>query len=199
MLTSLLALAALGIVLLLGNRLLRRRGPPARAHVPRTDGVVVMRPPRRYGIALGISALFPAGVLAAIAVRALSAQETSVFDAVAVVVATAAALAVAAHQFTAAFRSRFVVDEVGLTRVGVLGRRSVRWGDVSRVVFNPMNRWFFVTGAGGERVWVPVDLHGIGDFAAVALAKLPAAALRADELAREALEDLAAAEGSQAV
>lgn len=198
MATSLLALAALGVVLLLGRRLLGRRGPPARAHVGRTDGKIVMRQPRRYGIALGISALFPAAVLGAIAVRALAAKDTTALDAAVVLLATLAALAVAAHQLAAAFRGRFVVDELGLTRVGVLRRRTIRWADVSRVVFNPMNRWFFVTAAGGARLWVPVDLHGIGDFAGVALARLPPAALTADELAREALQELAAPEGSRA-
>lgn len=41
-------------------------------------------------------------------------------------------------------------------------------------------------------------LHGIGDFAGVALARLPPAALTADELAREALQELSAPEGARA-
>lgn len=199
MLTSVITLVALGLVLLVGGRLLRRRGPPARAHVPRTDGLIVLRAPKRYGILLGVGLLFPAGLLGGMAVRALSAGSASRWDAAVIVAATVAALAAAALQFVAAFRNRFTVDDLGLSRVGVLTRRRIAWADVSRVVFNPMNRWFFITGADGVRVWVPVDLHGIGDFATVALARLPAAALAADALAREALEELAAAEGSSAV
>lgn len=195
-LTSVLAIVALGLLVLLAPRLLRRARPPARAHVPLHGGVLVMRVPRRYGILLGVSALVPAAVLAGIAVRALSSdgERAGRVGVVMTVLATVVALAVAAHQFAAAFRSRFVVDEFGLSRVGVLTERRIRWGEVARVVFNPVNRWFFFTTAGGAHLWVPVDTHGIGDFAAVALARLPPAALDADANARDALEDLAAAE-----
>lgn len=193
--TSILAVLGLGLLVVVVPRLLRRARPRARAHVPRVGGVLVMRMPRRYGIMLGVSALFPAALLGGIALRALTGprEGTGVLSVAATVLATLAALAVAVHQFTAAFRGRFVVDEFGLSRIGVLTRRRMRWGEVASVVFNPVNRWFFLTAADGTHLWVPVDTHGIGDFAAVALARLPHAALTADENARDALEDLAAA------
>jgi len=194
--TSILAVVALGLLVVIAPRLLRRARPRAHAHVPRVGGVLVMRMPRRYGIALGVSALVPAAVLGGIALRALTGprEGTGTLGVIATFAATLAALAVAAHQFAAAFRGRFLVDEFGLSRVGVLTRRRIRWGEVAKVVFNPVNRWFFITAADGTHLWVPVDTHGIGDFAAVALARLPRAALAADENARDALEDLAAAD-----
>lgn len=193
--TSILLVVALGLIFLLAPRLFRRGRRPSRPHVPLQDGVLVMRTPRRFGILLAVSALVPAAVLGGIAVRAIAggSERAGPAGMVATVLATLAALAFAAHQFVSAFRSRFVVDEFGVSRIGVLTRRRIRWGEVARVVFNPMNRWFFITTAGGTHLWVPVDTHGIGDFAAVALVRLPPAALTADENARDALEDLAAA------
>lgn len=194
--TSILLVVALGLVFLVAPRFFRRSRRPAHPHVPLQDGVLVMRTPRRFGILLAVSALVPAAVLGGIAVRAMAggSERASPAGMAATALATLAAVAFAAHQFVAAFRTRFVVDEFGVSRIGVLTRRRVRWGEVARVVFNPMNRWFFITTAGGAHLWVPVDTHGIGDFAAVALVRLPPAALTADENARDALEDLAAAE-----
>jgi Bacterial PH domain len=192
--TSILALLALALVLFLGTRLFRRVRTPARAHVPLRGGVLVMRIPRRQGIILGVCALFPAGVLAAIASRALTSGSGGGLGLVATIVATLAALAVAAHQFVAAFRSRFVVDEFGLARQGVLSHRRVRWGEVAKVAYNPLNRWFFITTADGTHLWIPVDTDGIGDFAAVALTRLPASSLATDAHARDVLEELATPE-----
>lgn len=192
--TSILALLALGLVLLAGTRLFRRVRTPARAHVPLRGGVLVMRVPRRQAILLGVCALFPAGVLAAIAARALTSGSGGSPGLVATIAAALAALAVAVHQFVAAFRSRFVVDEFGLSREGVLSRRRVRWGEVAKVAYNPVNRWFFITTASGAHLWIPVDTDGIADFAAVALSRLPASSLATDAHARDVLEELAAPE-----
>lgn len=189
---SLLTLAALAAVVVLGPRLLRRVRAPARRRVGLHDGVLRMRAPRRYAIALGICALVPAGVLGAMALRLGSGGRAGARDLVEIAAATAVALAVAAWLFAGAFRNGFVADAFGLTRVGVLRSRRVRWGDVASVKYNPASQWFFVTGADGSHLWIPVDTHGIADFAALALDRLPAAALRADDLARDALEELAA-------
>jgi Bacterial PH domain len=193
---SIAVVVAFGLLFLVAPRFFRRRRRSGRPHVPLEGGVLVLRTPRRYGVLLGVSALIPAALLAGIAVRAVSGggEGASRAGVAATIVAALAAAAVALHQFVAAFKSRFVVDEFGVSRIGVLRARRVRWGEVARVVFNPVNRWFFITTAGGVHLWVPVDTHGIGDFAAVALTRLPPAALTADENARDALEDLAAAE-----
>jgi hypothetical protein len=155
-----------------------------------------MRAPSRYGIALGISALIPASVLGAMAVRLVLGGRTGVVGLLEIGLATLAALAVAVHQFVAAFRQGFVVDEFGMTRVGVLTRRRVRWGEIAKFTYNPLNQWFFVTLADGSHLWVPVETHGIADFAGIALLRLPPAALEADTLAREALEELAASDAA---
>jgi len=192
--TAFYAIAALLLIVLLVPRLVRRVKVPARRRVAVRGGVLVMRAPSRYGIALGISALIPASVLGAIAFRLVTGGQTGVLGLVEIGVATLAAFAVAAHQFVAAFRQGFVVDEFGITRVGVLTRSRLRWGDVAKCVYNPLNHWFFVTAVDGSHLWVPVETHGIADFAGVALLRLPPAALQADDLAREALEELAADE-----
>ncbi|HEY6002731.1 MAG TPA: PH domain-containing protein [Anaeromyxobacter sp.] len=196
MLTSLVTLAALGVVLFLGTLLFRRVRTPGRPHVPLSGGVLVMRVPKRNGILLGVCALFPAALLAAIATGALDSRSGGWLGAVASVLAAAAAAAVALHQFVSAFRSRFVVDEFGLSRIGVLTRRRIRWSEVARLAFNPVNRWFFITTADGTHLWIPIDANGIGDFAAVALARLPRSTLSADAFARDALRDLATPERS---
>lgn len=193
-LEAVLAVVALGLIVLVGPRVLRRFKTPARRRVPVRGGIVVMRSPARYGIALGLSALLPAGVLGSMAFRLWLAGKTGTVGLVGVGLAALAALAVALHQFAAAFRQGFVVDEFGFTRVGVLTRRRLRWGEVAKVVYNPLNRWFYLTAKDGSHLWVPVETHGIADFAGIALLRLPPAALRADDLAKEALEELAASE-----
>ncbi len=155
-----------------------------------------MRAPRWLGVALAACALVPAGVLGAIAARLFAGGRTSTAGLVEISVATLAAAGVSGHQLVAAFRKRLVVDEFGLARVGVFTRRRVSWHEVARVAYNPVNRWFFLTAADGSHVWVSIDTHGIGDFAEIALARLPAAALEKDALAREALEELAHGEAS---
>ncbi len=185
-------IVSIALIMIVVPRLVRRLKTPARRHVPVRGGVLVMRSPSRYGIALGVSALIPASVLGAMALRLVDSGRTGIGGLVAISLATLAAIGVAVHQFVAAFRQGFVVDEFGITRVGVLKRQRVRWSDVAKVVYNPMNQWFFLTSADGARFWVPVETHGIADFAGIALARLPPAALRADTLAREALEELSA-------
>ncbi|HET8538675.1 MAG TPA: PH domain-containing protein [Anaeromyxobacter sp.] len=188
------AISALLLVVLLGPQLVRRFRVPARRRVPVRGGVLVMHAPARYGIALGISALIPAAVLGAIAVRLFLGGREGTFGLVEIVLATLAALGVAVHQFVSAFRRGFVVDEFGLTSVAVLGKRRIRWGEITKFAYNPVNQWFFLTVADGSHMWVPVETHGIADFAGIALLRLPPAALKADDLAREALEELAAAQ-----
>jgi len=192
--SSILTLCVLALVLLLGPQLLRKVRVPARKHVPLHGGVLRMRAPRRYGIALAICALVPAGVLLGMAIRLWRDGRAGPLEIAAVCVPALAAIAVAAHQLAAAFRQGFLVDEFGFARVGVLRRQRLRWGDVAAVKYNHVNQWFFVTAADGSHLWIPVDTHGIADFAAIALVRLPPAALRADDLAREALEELAASD-----
>ena len=67
----------------------------------------------------------------------------------------------------------------------------VAWAEIARFAYNPVNRWFFITLADGTHLWLWDDLTGIGSFAEIALARLPAAALRSEPDAREVLRELA--------
>lgn len=190
--SSILTLAALALIVLVAPRLLRKIRTPAQKRVRVRGGVLVMRAPRRYAIALAISAFVPAAVLIAMAIRLYGSGRAGAGNLATITVAAVAALAVVAFVLAGAFRNAFVVDEFGVARVGVLRQRRVRWGEVARVKYNPNNQWFFVTSESGARFWIPVDTHGIADFATIALQRLPPGSLAGDPMVREALEELAA-------
>lgn len=199
---TVVALVVLFLVMAGGRWLLARRSPRAPLHVPITSGVVVMRPQRRVGIMLGVSALLPALVLAALAGRVIADGRVGFAGVVFSASIALAALSVSAHQFAMAFRARVVVRDTGIERVGVFTRRSVTWRAIARVGYNAQQRWFFLTLSDGTHLWISEGLIGIGDFAAIALRRLPEEVLRADPVGREALEDVAeearlAAEGRE--
>jgi hypothetical protein len=62
---------------------------------------------------------------------------------------------------------------------------------VERIAYNGVSRWFFLSGAGGARLWIPENMAGIGDFADAALARLRPEVLRGSEHTEEALQQLA--------
>jgi hypothetical protein len=193
MLRTALAIFLLGVLLLVGRRFVGALRPSGRVHVGRAPGEpLVLRGRRRIGIAYGLLALIPAAVLASLGTRAWVGGGTGAAGFAGALLAAALVVAFSAHQFASAFRSRLVVDDAGIERVGAVTRRRVRWGDVARVVYNPHNHWFFLTAADGTRLWVSEELDGIGDFAALALARLPRAAVAGDPNVREVLEELAA-------
>lgn len=171
--------------------------PPTKSRLPRRGGVLVMREPRWLGISLAVCALGPTAVLAGISLRLYGSGRTGTPGLVIAGLATLAAFGVSLHQLVGAFLKRFVVDEFGLERVGVFTRRRLRWGEVAGVAYNPVNRWFFITLADGSHLWVPVDTHGIGDFAEIALSRISSSALAHDPLARDALRDLMRSEQSR--
>lgn len=190
---SLIALAVLVVLMIGGRQLFRRRaagGPPP--HVSAADGRIVLRPPRRNAVMLGITALIPAALLGALTARAWMAGEAGVAGVLVGVVATLLVLSAAAYQFAYAVRAHLVVHDTGIERVGVFRRRLVGWGGMAKVAFNPVNHWFVVTLAGGSHLWLPADIAGMGEFATVALRRLPPAVLQtADPVVREVLEELA--------
>jgi hypothetical protein len=192
MLKASIALGLLFLVLVGGRRLRFLRSAPVRLHVPTSDGMLVLRPPRLQGILLGFGALLPAVVFGGVGIRAWLAEGTGTGGRIAVVVPTVLALGLSVHQFLSAFRQRIVVHLTGFQRVGVATRRHVRWDQIVSVAYNPFHQWFFLTRADGSHLWISEDLDGIGDFAALALRRLPPRALEGDPQAREELEDLAA-------
>lgn len=184
------ALVAL-FLLMAAGRYWTNRSVPARLHVPLTEGRLLLRQPRQKCFMLGFSALVPAAVLGGVGASAWRAGAGKA-GITAAAASALLSLVTSVHQFLSAFLSRVVVHDGGIENIGVVTRRRIRWGDVARVAYNPIHRWFFVTTSRGSHLWLSEDLRGIGDFAAVALRKLPSTALRGNPEAREELEDLAA-------
>jgi hypothetical protein len=142
----------------------------------------------------GITALIPAGLLGSLTARVWQLGHTGAAGFVAGVVATLLVLFVAFYEFAYAFRAHVVVRDTGIQRIGVFRRRLVGWGSITKLAFNPVNHWFVVTAADGSHFWLPADLDGMGDFAAMALRRIPPAVLRtSDPVVREVLEELAEA------
>jgi hypothetical protein len=170
---------------------LRSAAAATRPHVPAVAGVLVLRPPRRTGLMLGSMGVLPAALLGAMAFRAWA---SGVGRSGLATVAAAALLmaALSAHQLVAAFRQHVVVSEWGIEQVGVVLRRQVRWAQIASVAYNPLHHWFYFVTAERSRFWISEELNGIGDFAMVALKRLPREALAHDPFAREQLEDLSA-------
>jgi hypothetical protein len=88
-------------------------------------------------------------------------------------------------------RGSLRLDERSIEKVGAVRSRRLAWAEVARLSFNPVNHWFFLTGQDGRTIYFAEGLDGIGDFAEVALARLPRPVLEASPDAREALEELA--------
>jgi hypothetical protein len=89
-------------------------------------------------------------------------------------------------------RMQVRVDDRGVERQDPFRKIGVTWGEVEKIAYNGVSRWFFLTGPGGVRLWVPENMAGIGDFAEGALAGVRPAVLDAEPATREALEQLAA-------
>lgn len=190
---SAIAIALLAVLMLGGHTLLRRRrSRSAPAHVSASDGSFTLRTPRRNPVLLGVSALVPAALVGVLTARAWTLGRTGTAGLVGGVLVTVLALLAPAYLFASAFRSKVVVHDTGIERVGVFRRKLIGWGSVHKIAFNPAQHWFFVTAADGSHLWLPADHAGMGDFAAIALRRLPPGLLReADPVVREVLEELA--------
>lgn len=187
-----IAVAVLAVVMLGGGflfRQMRREGRPG--HAPVTGGALVIRPPRRNAILFGITALIPAVLLGSVTVTWWRLGHMSAAGVVTGVAASALIAAFAAYQFASAARARVIVHDTGLERVGVFRRRLVGWGTIAKIGFNPAHHWFFLTLADRSHLWLPADVAGMPEFAAIARRRLSPAVLEADPLVREVLDDLA--------
>jgi hypothetical protein len=189
MTASLVALGVL-LVVVVASRWLQRPSATGKVHVPWVGGIV-LRPPRRNGFLLALVAIIPAITFGALGLRLWATGEASPAALALDGIATLACVIWIGWLVAGAFLRRIVANEVGLERFGVATRRLLRWEDVERCAYNGINRWFFLSGKGGVRIWIPEDHDGIGDFAELALRKLPRPVLEADAAAREALQDLA--------
>jgi peptidoglycan/xylan/chitin deacetylase (PgdA/CDA1 family) len=185
-----IAFAVLGLLLVAGGFLLRP-GPSAKLRGVREGNAVVLRPPPwRYAV-LGIMALGPTVLVVAVAFTAARRNGMGAPGMALVGVVILAGLAVTAYFLLAERGMRVRVDEGGVERIDPLKRRRLAWPEVERIVYNGVSRWFFLTGPGGARLWVPESMAGIGDFADAALARLRPEVLQGDEATREALQQLA--------
>jgi hypothetical protein len=166
-------------------------------HLRRGDDRLVLRPPRKNAVMMGMTALIPAVLLGSLAVGAWERGTVGFAGFLTGIVATALVALVAAYGFASALRTHLVVRDAGIERVGVLRRRFIEWGSVAKLAFNPAHHWFVVTAADGSHFWLSADVDGMTDFAVVALRRLPAAVLAAaDPMVREVLEELAGAPAS---
>ena len=82
------------------------------------------------------------------------------------------------------------MDDGGVERIDPLRSRRMAWGDVERIAYNGVSRWFFLAGPGGAKLWIPESMSGIGDFAEVALARVRPEVLKKDDGTHDALEQL---------
>jgi hypothetical protein len=192
---GLIAFAVLAVLMVGGAIIRRRRGSATvPAHVPLTDGQLVLRPPRRNAVMFGITALIPAGLLGSVTARMWQLEKTGPVGLVGGIIVTLLVGFVAVYQFVYALRAHIVVRDTGLERIGAFRRRLVGWGSIAKLAFNPVNHWFVVTVSDGSHFWLPADLAGMGEFAALALRRISPAVLRtSDPVVREVLEELAEA------
>ena len=186
-----LAFAVLGVLLVAGGWLLRPV-PPEHLRGSRLGNAVVLRPPRgRYAI-LAVMAIGPTLLVGVVAATAARKEGMNAGGLAVVVLVMALGLAVFAYFLIAERRMQVRIDDRGVERTDPLRRTLVAWAAVEKISYNGTSRWFFLTGPGGVRLWVPENMAGIGDFADRALAGVRPAVLAASPATKEALEQLAA-------
>ena len=177
-----IAFAVLG-VLLMGGGWLLRPVPPARLRGVRGGGTVVLRPPRGRNAILAAMAIGPTLLVAVVAGTA---------GMIVVSLAVALGLCVFAYFLLAERKMQVRVNDRAVERDDPFRTQVIPWGQVEKIAYNGVSRWFFLAGPAGTRLWVPENMAGIGDFAEEALARVPPAVLAADATTREALEQLVA-------
>ncbi len=187
-----IAFAVLG-VLLVGGGWLLRPVPPARLRGVRTGGIVVLRPPRGRNAILAAMAIGPTLLVVVVTATALRKEEgIGVAGMVVVSLAVALGVFVFAYFLLAERKMQVRVTDRAVERDDPFRTQIIPWGQVEKLAYNGVSRWFFLAGPGGIRLWVPENMAGIGDFAEEALARVPPAVLAADATTREALEQLVA-------
>ena len=185
-----IAFAVLGLLLVAGGWLLRPV-PPAHLRGARSGAAVVLRPPRgRYAI-LAVMAIGPTLLVAVVAATSARREGMSGAGMAVVALAMVAGLAVFAYFLLAERRMQVRVDDRGVERIDPFRKTTIAWAEVEKIAYNGVSRWFFLTGPGGVRLWIPENMAGIGDFADEALARLRPAVLSANVDTREALQQLA--------
>ena len=182
---------AVGLVMLVIPISLAWSGTRRKIRVGRAGGVAVLRMPRGHWAILGVLAFLPGAAITGLAIASEWAPGAQVGRWILAGIFGAEALIAGGYLFGLEIRGRLCFSDTTIEKVGVFGRVTARWTDVVKLTFNPSSNWFFLTLAGGRRVYVTEGTNGLGDFAELALAHLPRPVLAASPEAVEALEDAA--------
>ena len=161
-----------------------------RVRVGRSRGTVELRMPRGHYAILASIAILPCFGFAGTALAAAWAPGAEWNGPILALFMGGLGVAGGGYLLALELRYRIRVDEVAVEKTGAFRRRRAGWNEVAKVTHNPVNRWFFLTLASGQRVYVSEGMDGIADFAELALAHLPPAVLAASPDAEEALRDL---------
>ncbi len=187
-----LGFAGVVVVMLAIPVLLSWSNSRRRLHVERIGSAVVLRMPRGHHAILAAIAILPFACIAGLAFATAWAPGSESNRWVLGGVMAAAGLLLGGYLLALEARGQVRVDDFTIEKVGALRRRRSSWNEVAKVTYNPVNNWFFLTLAGGGRVYVVEGMDGIADFAEIALRRLPGPVLAASPDAAEALRDLAA-------
>lgn len=163
-----------------------------RLRIGRSGGAVVLRMPRGHYAILAAIAILPCFAFAGTALAVQWAPGAESNGRVLGLLMGGLGVLGGGYLLALELRQRIRVDEAAVEKIGAFMRRRAGWGEVAKLTHNPVNRWFFLTLSGGQRVYVPEGVDGIADFADLALAHLPPAVLAASPDAEEALRDYAA-------
>lgn len=155
-------------------------------------GAVELRMPVGHHAVMAAVAVFPFAAFAALALTAAWKPGNEVAGHVFGAAMALAGATAGGYLLGLEAWGRIRLDDFTIEKVGVFTRRKFPWGDVAKLTFNPVNHWFFLTVKEGRRVYFVEGLDGIGDFAELALRRLPPPVLAASPDAVEALRELAA-------
>jgi hypothetical protein len=171
--------------------LLAWSGSRRRLRVPAEGGVHVLRMPRGHWGILAVIAFLPFAAISTLAFLSTWSPGNEGSRWILGGLMAALALAGGGALLSLELRGALRLDAQGIEQVGPLLRRRVAWTDVTKVTFNPVSNWFFLSATGRRPVYFAEGLDGIATFAEVALVRLPPAVLAANHDAAEALREVA--------
>jgi hypothetical protein len=172
--------------------LLAWSGSRRRLRVPAEGGVHRLRMPRGHWALLALIAFLPFAAISTLAFFSTWSPGAEGGRLWLGGIMALAALGSGGALLSLERRGALLLDAQAIEQVGAAGRRRLAWSDVTKVTFNPVNNWFFLSAAGQRPVYFAEGLDGIATFAEVALARLPGAVLAACPDAAEALREVAA-------